>query len=68
MRRRRDSHRDLREKETEAGTVGGLERDGTGQKTETRGNKYPKTCKDRSLEAKRPKSHTQRGERDMWGA
>lgn len=47
--------------------MGDLERDGTGQNAETRGNEDPKACKDRSLETKRPKSHTQRGERDVGG-
>lgn len=47
--RRRAGDGDLREK-TETGTVGGLERDGTGQKAETRGDRDPKTSRDRSLE------------------
>lgn len=65
--RRRDSNGDLRE-ETRQAPVGGLERDRAGQKTETGGDKDPTTSRGRrSLEAKRPKSHTQRGERDVGG-
>lgn len=47
--------------------MGGLERDGTGQKAETRGDRDPKTSRDKSLEVKRPKPHTQRGERGRGG-
>lgn len=35
-----------------------LERDGTGQRAETRGDKDPKTCRGENLVAERPKSYT----------